>query len=231
MVVHPIPGIDDEAAEEPEDDPLPPFPISELVRIVEGRRRLPLPETAVVSAPATVPPTPFSAESERDGNVGISAEGVEQAGPPAPSLQAPGPVTLGMESPAVEIEMEVETGDMGEAEAKRARFSTMRVGAETLVHVDEESGELLQQFGDEIGFNSMEAVDDFSAMWHDDDESAGKEMTEEDLWQLRSALEPVLDAEKLQQIDDYADAVEIERSLGMNVVQWKAVTMACLELN
>ena len=34
------------------------------------------------------------------------------------------------------------------------------------------------------------------------------EMTEDDLWQPQSALEPMLDGEALQRIDDYADSVE-----------------------
>ena len=42
-----------------------------------------------------------------------------------------------------------------------------------------------------IGFDSIEAVNGFSAMWHDDDDSAGKEMTEDDMWQPQNALEPV----------------------------------------
>ena len=46
------------------------------------------------------------------------------------------------------------------------------------------------------------------------------EMTEDDLWQPQSALEPMLDGEALQRIDDYADSVEIDRLLGMKVIQW-----------
>ena len=46
-------------------------------------------------------------------------------------------------------------------------------------------------------------------------------MTEDDLWQPQSALEPMLDGEALQRIDDYADSVEIDRLLGMKVIQWQ----------
>ena len=45
-------------------------------------------------------------------------------------------------------------------------------------------------------------------------------MTEDDLWQPQSSLEPMLDGETLQRIDDYADSVEIDRLLGMKVIQW-----------
>ena len=107
-------------------------------------RRLPPPPTAVVSAPATVPPTPDVSQLEAAEQRTFADEGVEQAGQPAPSLQVPGPVTPGMET-TVEVEMLGETIETGEPEAKRARLSTMRVGSETLVHVDEDPGELLQQ--------------------------------------------------------------------------------------
>eukprot|EP00435_Cladocopium_sp_Y103_P074570 s107_g49.t1 len=122
--------------------------------------------------------------------------------------------------PTDEVEMSVETGEIGEPDAKRARLSTMRVDAEILLHVDEEPSELLQQFADDVF--PMSEYDDSAGIWDDNDRSAGKEMTKDDLWQPQSALEPVLDSVKLQQIDDYADAVEIERLLGMNVVQWRS---------
>ena len=57
-------------------------------------------------------------------------------------------------------------------------------------------------------------------IWDDDSKNFEREMTEDDLWQPQSALEPMLDGEALQRIDDYADSVEIDRLLGMKVIQW-----------
>ena len=85
-----VPGLDDEAAEDPEDDELPPCAIDDLVPVATSMRRLPPPPTAVVSAPATVPPTPDVSQLEAAEQRTFADEGVEQAGQPAPSLQAAG---------------------------------------------------------------------------------------------------------------------------------------------
>ena len=215
-----VPGLDDEAAADPEDDELPPCAIDDLVPVATSMRRLPPPPTAVVSAPVTVPSTPDVSQLEATEQRAFADEGIEQVGQPAPSLQAPGPVTPGMET-TVEVEMFGETIETGEPDAKRARLSAMPVGSETLVHVDEDPGELLQQCdtGD-FSFSMEAACDETCGIWDDDNKNFEREMTEDDLWQPQSSLEPMLDGETLQRIDDYADSVEIDRLLGMKVIQW-----------
>ena len=194
--------------------------IADLIPVVEDRRRMAPPPTAVASAPATTPPTPNIVQLEAAEQIDLEGNGVEQAGVPAPSLGVPGPTTPGLESP-MDVGMEAEPSTLSEPEAKRARFSTLRVGAETLMHVDEDSSELLQQCGEgDFSFATGDSVESFD-IWNDDDSSAGREMTEDDLWQPQSALEPQLDSERLQRIDDFADSVEIDRLLGMKVIQWK----------
>ena len=215
-----VPGLGDEAAADPEDDELPPCAIDDLVPVATSMRRLPPPPTAVVSAPVTVPSTPDVSQLEATEQRAFADEGIEQVGQPAPSLQAPGPVTPGMET-TVEVEMFGETIETGEPDAKRARLSAMPVGSETLVHVDEDPGELLQQCdtGD-FSFSMEAACDETCGIWDDDNKNFEREMTEDDLWQPQSSLEPMLDGETLQRIDDYADSVEIDRLLGMKVIQW-----------
>ena len=125
--------------------------------------------------------------------------------------------------PSVEVEMlNVDTTDVAEPDAKRARLSAMRVGSETLVHVDEYASELLQDVNDaDLHFPFETADDETCGIWENDDSKIyEREMTEDDLWQPQSALEPQLDPEQLQRIDDYADSVEIDRLLGMKVIQW-----------
>ena len=181
---------------------------------------MPPPPTAVVSAPVTVSSTPDVSQLEAAEQRAFADEGIEQAGQPAPSLQAPGQVTPGMET-TVEVEMFGETIETGEPDAKRARLSAMRVGSETLVHVDEDPGELLQQCDtDDFSFCMEAACDETCGIWDDDNKNFECEMTEDDLWQPQCSLEPMLDGETLQRIDDYADSVEINRLLGMKVIQW-----------
>ena len=45
-----------------------------------------------------------------------------------------------------------------------------------------------------------------------------REMSENDLWQPFSSLEPMLDAAAMEQIDQYADQVEVDRLLEMGVI-------------
>ena len=121
-------------------------------------------------------PTPDVSQLEAAEQRTFADEGVEQAGQPAPSLQVPGPVTPGMET-TVEVEMLGETIETGEPEAKRARLSTMRVGSETLVHVDENPGELLQQLdAGDFSFSMEAACDETCGIWDDDSKSFEREM-------------------------------------------------------
>eukprot|EP00435_Cladocopium_sp_Y103_P014576 s4405_g3.t1 len=77
-----VPGLDDEAAEDPDDAVMPPPVIEDLIPTVEtSRRNTPPPRFAAVSAPASVPMTPDA----------------------VPSLGLPGPVTPGMEMDVVAL--------------------------------------------------------------------------------------------------------------------------------
>ena len=143
-------------------------------------------------------------------------EGTEQAGLPAPSLGPPGPMTpLGMLAPAaMPSEMEVE--EAVEPSAKRQKFSALRVGDETLFHMDVETGEYMEELGDSAVEFSCEL--DASDEMVDLEETTAHELTEDDLWQPFSQFEPELPSERLQVIDDFADKVEIQRLFGMSVL-------------
>ena len=139
-----VPGLDDEAADDPEEETLPMPVIEDLVPTSETRRRsLPPPPTAVVSAPATVvPETPADVQPVTPAPIhfaGVGPESIEQAGPPVPSLGVPGPTTPGME---VDY-----TSENMEPDAKRPRLSTMRVGEETFAHVDVTADEFFPTVG------------------------------------------------------------------------------------
>ena len=215
-----VPGIDDEAAEEPDDEPVPTLSIEDLVPIPAtetSRLNIPPPPTAVVSAPASViPETPIASTGSF-----VQPEtplDIEQAGPPVPSLGLPGPITPGMEVDAGEI---FDSADAVEPDSKRPRLSTMRIGSETYVHVDVDSDEYFQQLEEQTEEYPMELVGD--DILHDawDYEDSERELNESDLWQPFSALEPVLDATVMEKIDAYADQVEIERLLAMGVITTK----------
>ena len=214
-----IPGIDDEAADKPDDEVIPPPVIEELVPIPETiRRNMPPPPSAVVSAPASVlPAVPNVAQGDAN-NTGDAAMApvptIEQAGPPVPSLGVPGPVTPGME---VEVTETIDAGEALEPDAKRPRLSTMRVGAETLAHMDVDADEYFQQLEELTTENPKELIDEsVHADW--DYDNSMREMSENDLWQPFSSLEPMLDAATMERIDLYADQVEVDRLLEMGVI-------------
>ena len=139
---------------------------------------------------------------------------IEQAGPPVPSLSLPGPVTPGME---LEITETTDAVEALEPDAKRPRLSTMRVGAETLVHVDVDADEYFQQLEELTTEYPKELVDESVHTGWDYDNSM-REMSENDLWQPFSSLEPMLDAATMERIDLYADQVEVDRLLEMGVI-------------
>ena len=217
-----VPGIDDEAADDPTEDTSVPLMIEDLVPMAgTGRRNTPPPPTAVVSAPADTSETATTATAMQDNAEPLT---IDQAGLPAPSLQPPGPMTPGME-----IAMDVSTGDVAEGEtadvsepdSKRPRLSAMRVGEETLFHVDVDNSEIMQELGEHGTLLSDENLHDSMFSAWDSDETP-RELTEDDLWQPYSALEPTLDSLQLEKIDEYADSIEIERLLGMKVIANRA---------
>ena len=214
-----VPGIDDEAADEPDDEVIPPPVIEDLVPTPEtSRRNMPSPPSAVVSAPASVlPAVPMDAQGgvANAGDAAMApAPTIEQAGPPVPSLGVPGPVTPGME---LEITETTDAVEALEPDAKRPRLLAMRVGAETLVHVDVDADEYFQQLEELTTEYPKELVDE-SFHTDGDYDNSMREMSENDLWQPFSSLEPMLDAATMERIDQYADQVEVDRLLEMGVI-------------
>ena len=226
-----VPGIDDEAADDPAEDTTIPLMIEDLVPIAgSSRRNTPPPPTAVVSAPADASETATTATAMQDNAEPLT---IDQAGLPVPSLQPPGPMTPGME-----IAMDVTTGDAAEGEiadvsepdSKRPRLSAMRVGEETLFHVDVDSSEIMQELEEHGTLVSDEILhDSMFSVW--DSDEMPRELTENDLWQPYSALEPTLDSLQLESIDEYADSIEIERLLGMKVIATVQISLVSSVLN
>ena len=64
-----------------------------------------------------------------------------------------------------------------------------------------------------------------------DSDETPRELTEDDLWQPYSALEPTLDSLQLESIDEYADSIEIERLLGMKVIATVQISLVSSVLN
>ena len=93
----------------------------------------------------------------------------------------------------------------------------MRVGAEELVHVDVDADEYFQQLEELTAEYPKELVDE-SGFTDGDYDNSMREMSESDLWQPFSSLEPMLDAATMEQIDQYADQVEVDRLPEMGVI-------------
>ena len=219
-----VPPIDDEMAEDPPDEPLLPSVVAELVPLtpqpVPPVTRRPPPATAVVSDPNGA-----GFETSDDVQPHISeqqqfaqAQGAEQAGLPVPSLEPPGPTTPGLEDVPVGEAAETDMEEAFEPDAKRPRLSVMRIGDETLCHMDVNSSEYMSELGD------AKFPDEFFMSTTNDDttDAMQTELTEDDLWQPFSALEPSLTAEELKPIDEFADKIEIERLFGMGVLTGKS---------
>ena len=214
-----IHALDDEMGEDPPDDadePVPATPIPDLIPVQPAVGMRPPPPTAVVSDPDGGRPVAAAGGANETSNETPTPEGTEQAGLPAPSLGPPGPMTpLGMLAPAaMPSDMDVE--EPTEPSAKRQKFSALRVGDETLFHMDVETGEYMEELGDSAVDFSCEL--DASDEMFDLEETTTHELTEDDLWQPFSQFEPELPSERLQVIDDFADKVEIQRLFGMSVL-------------
>jgi hypothetical protein len=214
-----IHALDDEMGEDPPDDadePVPTTPIPDLIPVQPAVGMRPPPPTAVVSDPDGARPVAAAGGANETSNETPTPEGTEQAGLPAPSLGPPGPMTpLGMLAPAaMPSDMDVE--EPTEPSAKRQKFSALRVGDETLFHMDVETGEYMEELGDSAVDFSCEL--DASDEMFDLEETSTRELTEDDLWRPFSQFEPELSSERLQVIDDFADMVEIQRLFGMSVL-------------
>ena len=120
--------------------------------------------------------------------------------------------------------MEVETvettdvADTVEPDAKRPRLSAMRVGTEELFHVDVDAEEYFQQLEELTAECPKETCLMKSGFTDWDYDNSMREMSENDLWQPFSSLEPMLDSATMEQIDQYADQVEVDRLLEMGVI-------------
>ena len=202
-----IPGIDDEAAPDPDEldevdatagtgsavlqdgdgTELQTFPVTPLIPLAP---RTPMPEpTQEVQAPRRTPPPPTAV-------VSAPVEGAEQAGP----MQMDSTVATRVADTAVE----------GEPEAKRQRTTVRRIGDEELQHVDMDVDELFESVSQEAFFTEYFGNEDTT----DDDPF----MDDDCLWQPFSELEPCLDPELLAKIDEYGDKVEIMRLTSMQVL-------------
>ena len=201
-----IPGIDDEAAPDP-DEPdevdatagtgsavlqdgagteLQTFPVTPLIPLAP---RTPMPEpTQEVQAPRRTPPPPTAV-------VSAPVKGAEQAGP----MQMDPTVATRVADTPVE----------GEPEAKRQRTTVRRIRDEELHHVDMDVDELLESVSQEAFFTEYFGNEETT----DDDP-----FMDDCLWQLFSELEPCLDSELLAKIDEYGDKVEIMRLTSMQVL-------------
>ena len=218
-----IPGLDDEAASDPEDEPLEPLIPAQLTPIEVPAtpgvpQMVPPPMFAAMSGPATPPPprsTPIVAKRGAIEQGGLEHQTTEQAGPPVPSLQQAGPVAAGMDMDEMET-IEVDEEDAVEPLSKKQKLSTMRVGEETLHHVDVDVSEYINvdDFAKvECPNYLMEQQDELS------DADFGKSpMDDSELWQPFSELEPELEQSQLARIDELADQIEINRLLEMGVI-------------
>ena len=125
---------------------------------------------------------------------------------------------------------EGEIADVSEPDSKRPRLSVMRFGEETLFHVDVDSSEIMQELEEHGTLVSDEILhDSMFSVW--DSDEMPRELTENDLWQPYSALEPTLDSLQLESIDEYADSIEIERLLGMKVIATVQISLVSSVLN
>ena len=172
---------------------MPATPIPDLIPVQPAVGMRPPPPTAVVSDPDGARPVTAAGGSNETSNETPTPEGTEQAGLPAPSLGLLGPVTpLGMLAPAaMPSDMDVE--EPAEPSAKRQKFSALRVGDETLFHMDVETGECMEELGDSAVDFSCEL--DASDEMFDLEETSTRELTEDDLWQPFSQFEPELSSE------------------------------------
>ena len=114
------------------------------------------------------------------------------------------------------MDVGVSTADdeVAEPAPKRPRMTVMRVGDETLCHMDLEPMELCDEVKDE-------ECAEYDEFWNDDFQD---EMMEDatsmpsGVWQPYSEAQPEIHGEQLAVIDIEADKVEIDRLLQMGVI-------------
>ena len=233
-----IPGIDDEAASDPEDQisglevadiggqdvvaMIP--PLTPLTSDVQLQSAVPAPITPEISTPLRRAPPPPSAvvsgqvestHPSRFANPIVSVRSdVEMAPAPTtpPELFGTGRdiEQVGQSSAATASG----TISIDEPEAKRARV--LQVNDIEMHHMDV----------DPVEFFDDECMDSFNDLALDDGEhfnssfnfEPSSELDLECLWKPSTALEPVVDPIELQAIDEVADKVEIQRLQSMGVI-------------
>ena len=223
-----VPGLDDEAASDPEDSDvggagiikMPP-PLTPLVPDVHAA--IPAPTTPEVSAPRRMPPPPGAVVSgqvesthpSRFANPLVAVRSDVEMGS-APSTP---PEAFGRGEGAEQVgqstqDVGADTGAVMEPDAKRARV--LHVNDVAMHHMDV----------DPIEFFDEECLESFTQMTLDDvgtldngaEFEALSELDMECLWKPSSPLEPVVDSVELQSIDEVADQVEIQRLQSMGVI-------------
>eukprot|EP00435_Cladocopium_sp_Y103_P054509 s3945_g17.t1 len=200
------PGIDDEAAEDPEEAvessvsgslqhasgaELETFPVTPLVPLAPTT---PVGEVqAEVHVPRRTPPPPTAAVAEQE-----NVEGAEQAGH--------------MELESGHGTRAADTAVEGEPDAKRLKVTVRRIGDEDLVHVDMDVDELYSD-------NNIDFSASFDECFEDGDAADDEPFVDDEcLWQPYSELEPCLEPEILAKIDEYGDKIEISRLTAMGVL-------------
>ena len=114
----------------------------------------------------------------------------------------------------MDVGVSIADDEVAEPASKRPRMTVMRVGDETLCHMDLEPMELCDEVKDE-------EFAEYDAFWNDDFQD---EMMEDatsmpsGVWQPYSEAQPEIHGEQLAVIDIEADKVEIDRLLQMGVI-------------
>ena len=187
--------IDDEVGDDVESDKEEQVSV-ELIPVPRGMK--PPPRFAAVAAAVTPPAESVVSHPDRPAE-GASTEDMEM-----------------LESQAEGRSGDVEAADdeVAEPASKRPRMTVMRVGDETLCHMDADPMELC---ADVPG----EDYDEYNNFWNDyehhdmiDDVISGSSC----VWQPYSEAEPDISGDQLAAIDVEADKIEIDRLLQMGVI-------------
>ena len=225
-----FPGIDDEAASDPEDEsgamevvpaniadaiaiipPLTPLPTD-----VQVPAEVPAPTTPEMPAPRRLPPPPSAVVSgpvEAD-HPSMATTPIVTGSPAVPTAGI-GEGGMGVEQVGQSTtNVSAESSSVEEPSAQRARV--LRVDDVDMHHMDDDPVEF---FDDECmdSFNQM-TLEEGGRFADPAEMNVSRELDTECLWKPFSVLEPVLDQLELQAIDEVADKVEIQRLQSMGVI-------------
>lgn len=200
-----IPGLDDEAGDDPDDLEVQ---AGEGGFLTEQQRT---PVTPLIPISTPTPATVGSSVSPEC--VPILESGSASTGmQPARMMPPPPSAALATTDEAGRMDTSsgtrvAETALEGEPSSKRPR-TVRRIGDEELEHVDMEMDEYESTFD----WEPDSALDSGDEAAHD------LELTDECIWQPFTELEPVLGADELLKIDSFCDKLELERLTGMGVL-------------